>query len=60
MERRVMQMLARALAEGGQVVIAPSALEPGDVRVLPGAVLVHDVRARDELLAELERWRAAA
>ena len=60
MERRLARMLARALAEGDRLVLAPSALEPGDVRVLPGAVLVHDARARDELLVELERWKVAS
>lgn len=60
MERRVMRMLARELARGGELVLAPSALEPGEVKVLSGAVLVHDARARDELLVELERWRKAA
>lgn len=55
-----MQMLARELARGGHILLAPSVLEPGDVRVLPGAVLVHDARERDELLVELGRWRAAA
>lgn len=55
-----MRMLARELAWGGQLVLAPSALEPGDVRVLDGAVLVHNAQERDELLVELERWRAAA
>lgn len=53
-------MLARELERGGQLLLAPSELEPGDVRVLPGAVLVHDARARDELIAEIERWRDAA
>lgn len=60
MERRVMQVLARELARGGRLLLAPNALEPGEMRVLPGAVLVHDARERDELLVKLERWRHAA
>lgn len=52
--------LVRELVRGSPHLLAPSVLEPGEVRVLDGAVLFHDARDRDTFLQQLSWMERAA